>query len=403
MGSTIKKGARNESGYALIGLVLLLSLLFMMTTGAVLGEARLRATNTKKGNEKRAIDLARGIVDEMLRMLAINGYDVETAGTIGRSDHEDNWTAQAAAQRGEDGKIVVTGTATVNNSTATVTLDLVPTGGSVLASAVLAANNSVRHTGPFGYLINSGMFYGTSPAQKAPELKLYGNVYCTTCDIVPEDFAETKWGVRPSDNSVPALSSEPFNEALSQGKFTKTSSGMVLGSLNVGEGTSYAVKGDIWLSDLHVDGFLYVQGGLYAVSLSGKGIIVVRDSVYALLEDWDGMRILAVGRSDSNGGLLLTNHDQTVPKKLFLYARQDAILGLTDSVELSSSLISAGRDVFIENYYLWGHGGVPTFTMKPGSFTWDELDTVCGSEVLPEFRGPKYEIRNWREEFSEID
>ncbi|HHW17304.1 MAG TPA: hypothetical protein GXX30_00135 [Firmicutes bacterium] len=384
-----------ESGYALITLVVLMGFLVVLLTGAVLAEGNMRAINIKMGQARKALDLARGVAEEMVAALELNGYNVDATGTITKEDPSGEWVASASCREAEDGTIVVTATASVRKVNKKIYLKLVP--ATSLSETVLVCGGQIEHE-----------------AHGKSRMEIYGNVYCSQRDLPSEYFPDPRFGVITElpPGLIPDIGPGPFESKVSDTEFTEFPSGeidttvawqddtAVQGNLTIGKKGALIIAGNAFgfvdgdldnYGSLVVDGMLYVRGSLRErhpnATVGGTGILVVSGSLEASLDSdaWDGLRLLAVGGDSSRVSVQIDNED--AEKRLFIYSSGDIELDVKKSLTLDPGLLISRDDVVVDL-----ETGNTVLKINPGEFEWEDVD-------LPFHFGVTYSVADWTEEF----
>lgn len=394
LGSGVDGGA--ESGYALITVVVLMGFLVVLLTGAVLAEGNMRAINIKMGQARKALDLARGVAEEMVAALELNGYNVDATGTITKEDPSGEWVASASCQETEDGTILVTATGSVRKVNKKIQLKLVPVAS--LSEAVIACAGEIEHE-----------------AHGKSGMEIYGNVYCSQSDLPSEYFPDPRFGVITElpPGLIPDIGPGPFESKVRDTEFTEFPSGeidttvawqddtAVQGNLTIGKKGTLIIAGDAFgfvdgdldnYGSLVVDGMLYVRGSLRErhrnATVGGTGVLVVSGSLEASLDRdaWDGLRLLAVG-GDSSSVKVQIDKEGAVPKSLFIYSSGSIELDVKKSLTLDPGLLISRDDVIVDL-----ETGNTVLKINPGEFEWEDID-------LPVHFGVTYSVADWTEEF----
>ena len=343
-------GDIGESGSALVYAVVLFGLLAIILTGAISQEGSAQVLNIQTGQRRKALDLARGAIDEMLKALYENGFDltkcpefsyVSGVSEITRENPTEKWTATATAYKDLGDCIWVVGEARVVEVSATVKVKLEPCSLSDLfPDSVLVAG--------------SGLSFDLD--KKSEGANIFGNVHVggewPTPEIPGEViiYGDVNEGHRisvPAPNEVTGPVQAVIDEKENAGSWwdlgqeqhvtiehdTKAKNLSISGngSLVVEQGAWLYVEGSFSANgnpDITIDGVLAVGGHINLgasgdVPISGNGTIVClgdnwKSKITLGQGNWGGISIICAGELE----LSFVGTPEVDPPALFVYARK---------------------------------------------------------------------------------
>ena len=430
-------GRVGESGSALVYALVLFGVLAVILSSAVSQEGSAQVLNIRTGQRRKALDLARGAVDEMLGALSKNGFDLSRCPNYSQGsgtstiiqepeDTAENWMATATAGKDLDGFIWIVGEARLAGVSETVQVKLEPCFFlDIYSDGVIVAADDVE----------------VELKNKAKGLEVYGNIYVGDELSIDGDINKIqvhgqkleKYAVRiPEPEDVkrhveasidPKLNSGIWHELDGSGKsdiaiyddtiargdlsvsnrklFVESGAWLqVNGDLKAGGHSEVQIDGVVVVdgdfkcsgqADLRVDGVLIVRHGDIkinpndSVPISGSGIIIT-------LSEEDQEFTVGLGEGERGGLCLisvgeieLTVFDAPQAKNsLFVYAEEiEAIFKGSGDVILDPCRFISAEDTEIEF-----KNSVGKVHLHAGDFDW--------KDYAP-FFGVSYRIVDWAE------
>ncbi|HHV79832.1 MAG TPA: hypothetical protein GXX40_09550 [Firmicutes bacterium] len=406
----------DEKGSAFIVSVIVLGLLAAVVTAAMATESALKTVDAAIGESRNALDLARGVAQEMLRALYLNQFDVARAGTINHSDPAKGWTAQGWAETRDGETVAAIGKATVADATYTVTIVVKPV-HSPISDGVLITPEDI-----------------SLDARGNGGLSAFGTVYCAS--FTPHGYfdgkPETKLSsIAPED--MPKVDVKPFEEVertltfrniqgpyIVSGNERWDSHTRVMGNaiilkhakLTVPQGVWGVVEGDLIFTgtseppvNLVVDGVLLVRGNVaggssqnYKAAVDGNGVIVATGSVEGIQLQGhtpNGLKIFSLGDDNSKVSIQIdasAGGKPNLPKSLFVYASGPVTLGFRGRkaklFQLQPGLVISHKHIDVQL-----RNGNPSVEIHSGQFDFGPI------QLPASFRGTDkgYVIIDWQE------
>lgn len=418
-------GKMGEQGFALVYAVVLFGVLAIILSSAVSQEGSAQALNIRTGQRRKALDLARGVVDEMLGALFKNGFDVSNCPPIMQGDESQNWSATATAGKDSYGFIWVMGEATVAGVSETVKVKLEPyslldlySDGVFVAGHGLDAEFKNKAE---GLAAHGNIYVGDkwSAEGNGGKVSIYGEVYEGYPVVIPKP-QDVKRHVEAIIN--PMLASDIWYELDGKEKNIVIEEGTHVRAGNIPSLDNLVVRPDAWLhvqgdltasghSEVQIDGVAIIDGDFKVSGNAGiriDGVLIVRrgeikinpndnvpisgsGTIISLSEKDQKFRI-ALGEGErsglclvSAGKLELTISDTSKSRNsLFVYAREiEAEFKKSGDVTIDPCRFISVEDTRIE----FGNN-VGKAELYAGGFDWQEH---------PSFLGGSYRIVSWSE------
>ncbi len=322
-------GRLGERGSVLVYAVVLFGLCAVILAGSVSKESSARTLNIQTGQRRKALDVARGGVDEMLMALYQKDFDLAkcpgySAGvsSITREDPPEGWTLSVTAREEAASSILVEGHATVRQVSETVRVWLEPYSLQDIFSdgAIVAGGNAQAQFNPnaVGCQVEGNVRVGgtwTLTEKNQDQFTVEnGNVVAGVPVSVPEP-KQIKAAVQAmvdARDSWPGTVEDKEHIVISSD--TKT------GNLNV-TGSSLTVEEDTWLyvdgkfngngkiQSVTVNGVMVVTGEMnfntnknVPISVSGTGMIVCladkKSKITLSAGSWGGITLVCTGELD---------------------------------------------------------------------------------------------------------
>lgn len=419
-----------EKGFALVYAVVLFGVLAIALSSAVSQEGSAQALNIRTGQRRKALDLARGVVDEMLEALFTHGFDLSKCpnysygshtSTIMREDPQKKWTATATAGKDSYGFIRIAGEARVVGVSETVEVKLEPY--SILdlyADGVGVAGNDLElefKNKSAGLEIFGNVYAGNEVSidETNDNVRVYGDV----CEEHPVQVPTPEDVKRQVDAALDPKLNETFWYELNDngndiviGDDTKVSKTLSVSVRNL------TVEPDAWLhvqgnlvagghSQVQIDGVVVVDGHVTCngqANIRVDGVLIVREghinignaaisgsgAVICLSEDQKFKINLGEGEMGglclvSLGELELTISDASqATNSLFVYAREiKAVFEGSEGVSINPCRFVAAESMEIE---FKNNAGL--VQLHAGDFDWYDHTP---------FFGKAYRIVDWTE------
>lgn len=336
-----KAGRMGERGSALVYAAVLFGVLAIILSSAVSQEGSAQALNIRTGQRRKALDLARGVVDEMLSALSKNGFDLSKCPPITQGVEAEKWSATATASKDSYGCIWVVGEATVVGISETVKVKLEPYSLLDLYSdGVVVAGDDVEvdlKNNANGLEVYGNVYVGDKWSCEGNDSKVYvdGKVY----EGYPVEIPKPQDVTKQAKALIDAKENQGSWWELGQKENIVIEHDTKAKNLSISGNGSLVVKQDTWLyvdgnfvangnPTITADGVLAVGGDINLgtskdVSISGSGIIIClsekKESKITLgLGNWGGMSIVCAGGLE----LDFVGTPELENPSLFVYARE---------------------------------------------------------------------------------
>jgi hypothetical protein len=343
-------GDFGESGSALVYAVVLFGLLAIILTGAISQEGSAQVLNIQTGQRRKALDLARGAIDEMLKALFEHGFDltkcpdfsyVSGISEITRENPIEKWTATATAYKDLSDCIWVVGEAKVVEVSATVRVKLKPCSlSNLFPDSVLVAGSGLSFDldkKSEGANIFGNVCVGDEwPTTEVPgEVNIYGDVNDGHRISVPAPNEV----MGPVQAVIDGKENEGSWWDLGQEKHITIEHDTKAKNLSIPGNGSLVVEQGAWLyvqgsfsangnPDITIDGVLVVGGHINLgagddVPISGNGTIIClgdngKSKITLGQGNWGGISIICAGELE----LSFVGAPEVAPPSLFAYARK---------------------------------------------------------------------------------
>ena len=343
-------GDFGERGSALVYAVVLFGLLAIILTGAISQEGSAQVLNIQTGQRRKALDLARGAIDEMLKALFEHGFDLTkcpdfsyVSGTseITRENPIEKWTATATAYKDLSDCIWVVGEARVVDVSATVKVKLESCSlSNLFPDSVLVAGSGLSFdldkksegANIFGNVCVGDEWLTT---EVPGEVNIYGDVNDGHRISVPAPDEVTG----PVQAVIDGKENEGSWWDLGQEKHITIEHDTKAKNLSIPGNGSLVVEQGAWLyvqgsfsangnPDITIDGVLVVGGHINLgvgddVPISGNGTIIClgdngKSKITLGQGNWGGISIICAGELE----LSFVGTPEVAPPSLFAYARK---------------------------------------------------------------------------------
>lgn len=430
-------GRAGESGFALVYVLVLFGVFVVILASSVSHQGSAQALNIQTGQRRKALDLARGVVDEMLSALFTNGFDLSRCPNYSQGsgtstitqepeDTAENWIATATAGKGLDGFICIVGEARLAGVSETVQVKLEPCFFLDLYSdGVIVAADDVEvefKNKAQGLEVHGNIYAGDELSIKGDIKKV--EVHGQRLENYPVRIPEPKDVKRHVEARIdPKLNSGIWYELDGSGNndIVVYDDTIVRGDLSVSNrkllvepGAWLHVKGDLKASghskvqidgvvvvdgdfkcsgqaDLRVDGVLIVRDGSIKINpndnvpVSGSGIIIT-------LSEEEQKFTVGLGEGERGGLCLisvgeieLTVFDTPQAKNsLFVYAEEiEAIFKGSGDV-----ILDPCRFISVEDTEIEFKNSAGNVHLHAGGFDWKDYTPLLGGS---------YRIVDWAE------
>ncbi len=403
-------GDFGEGGAALVYTVVLFGLLAIILTGAISQEGSAQVLNIQTGQRRKALDLARGSIDEMLKALYENGFDltkcpdysyVSGVSKITRENPTEKWIATATAYKDPSDCIWVAGEARVVEVSATIKVKLEPCSLSGLfPDSVLVAGSGLSFDldkkSEGANIFGNVYVGGDCPTEIPGEVTIYGDVnegHGISVPVPDEVIGPVQAVIDEKENAGSWWDlGQEKHVTIEHDTKAKNLSISGNGSLVVEQGAWLYVEGSFSANgnpDITIDGVLAVGGRINLgasgdVPISGSGVIIClgdngKSKITLGQGNWGGISIICAGELELN----FVGAPEVAPPSLFVYARKlDVNFETSGLFELNPCCLMAPESV---NAKFKDAGLVQLYA---GEFQWDADMPIYGG---------LYRIAGWTE------